>query len=332
MLAQEQFAIQKVCAMPININEKPERKIFGKIKDILRDPVWNGIVGLIAILTALGTVIAFVSSFIPSLADRTQNITLWLLEPFAMPRYIVMGGAFALVVLIVMTTKRYFSSLASISFLQKLNKPVENKPKFVPIPLPAQIANAYLSDRFLDLPSRIITPNNDKVEFQLPADSLILDTNIIIRYVMPRDYGWEEFGFRLPKPVQNIKSVHFLINSGNSLMAYNGFKVGEIKLIFKDTPPIVTDLVIGKNIREWCIGNPGNYVREVSDHLVNNLAWKGDNKEGVRAVMDDLKIPVFEVLRNNLLEQIIFAHNKATKPPDQTGAHFSVFAITLELE
>jgi hypothetical protein len=326
--------------MPIRIKEKPERNSWGKIINALSHPAWTGVAGLIALVGALVALFGYVLPFILSLPNPTQNVTLWLSEPLAVPRYVMVSGAIVLIAIILATIQHYLSSHATPSFRQRLSRNLvrewlgraEPTAIFLSIPLPAQIANAYLKDRYLDLPSRIITPNDDKVEFQLPPDSLILDTNIIIHYVTPRDYDWEEFGFSLPKPIQNIKSVYFLINSGNSLITYQSFTVGKIKLIFRDAPPIVTDLVLGKNIREWCIGNPGNLVREVSDHTANNLAWKGENKAGVPAVMDYLKIPVFECMRNNPLEQIIFARNKASRSPDTMGVPFSVFGISLEIE
>jgi hypothetical protein len=324
--------------MPINIKTEPEIKIkpersnWGKIINILSHPAWTGVAGLIALLGALVALIGYVLPLILSLLNRTQNIKLWLLQPLAIPRYVITSGAILLLAIVITVLQRSLSSRVKSLFVQRLNKPVENKPKFVPISLPAGIGNAYLRDRYLDPPSRIITPNDNKVEFQLPPDSLILDTNITPRYVTPRDYDWEEFGFTLPKPIQNIRSAYFLINSGNSHAIYRGLKLGEIKLIFRDAPPIVTVLVLGENIREWCIGNQGDYIREVSDHTTNNLAWKGENKAGVPAVIDYLKIPVFECMRNNPLEAIVFARNKVQRPPDNMGVPFSVFAISLEVE
>jgi len=212
----------------------------------------------------------------------------------------------------------------------KRKKVLQSKPNFLPISLPPGVANSYLKNRYLDPPSGDITLNG--VQFQIQPDSLILDTNEVIRLTFPRDDGCTEFGFQLPKPVKNVKTVYFLINSGNSKSVYNSFKVGEIILIFKDAPPINTKLILGQNIREWCVGNPGDLVREVSDHTFNHVAWRGMNKQGTSAVIDCLKIPVFECMRGNALEQISFAHNPAKRPPDTMGIHFSVFAVSLELE
>jgi hypothetical protein len=211
---------------------------------------------------------------------------------------------------------------------QKKNRFIETKSKFLSVPL-AGIGNAYLRERYLDLPSEIVMPN--KVEFKIESNSPILDTANVIRVVLPRNDGFDEFGFN-PGKIQKIKVAHFLINSGNSLKSYRGMKVGEIKLVFKDAPPIVTELVLGKNIREWCIGNPGDLVRDVSDHESNQVAWKGTNRDGTTAIMDCLRIPIYEIMRSNDLEGIYFAHNKELHPPDTMGVHFSVFGISLEIE
>jgi len=296
----------------------------------LSHPAWGGISGfftILGVLIALGLGSVLIA-FVTGIFHRIQDLLLWLLEPMTSPRYILLAGIIVLIAFTVTTIQPYLSSSAKLSHTKKKNIS-KITPRSLPVLLPAGIGNAYLQERYLDLPSEIVTSKG--VEFKIKPDSLIVDTAKIIRVVLPRDDGFEEFGFSAGK-IQNVKAAYFLINSGNSQSFYRSFKVGEIKLVFKDAPPIVTPLILGKNIREWCIGNPGDLIRDVSDHQVSQVAWKGTNLDGTTAVMDSLKIPIFEIMRGNSLEEIYFAHNKKKHSSDTLGVHFSIFAISLEIE
>jgi hypothetical protein len=312
------------------IKKKIDQNFFKKTRNFLSHPAWNGISGVSAVITVLVMVGGAIVIYISGLFSYVQNVTLWLLEPLQISRYVILSGLIVLFAFLAKAIQNYLSSHNKFSFLKKWDGSAEKKRKFLSIPLPPGTANDYLKDRYLDLPSKILTPNG--VEFQLGPDALILDTNKTIRSTFPKDDGSIEFGFSLHEPIKGIKAVYFLINSGNSRSIYNSFKVGKVKLIFKDAPPINTKLILGQNIREWCIANPGDLIREVLDHTANEVAWRGTNNQGTTAVMDCLKIPVFECMKNNFLERIIFEHNPATRPPDTMGVHFSVFAVCLEIE
>ena len=56
------------------------------------------------------------------------------------------------------------------------------------------------------------------------------------------------------------------------------------------------------------------------------------NKQGASAVIDCLEVPVYESMRNNALEKIIFVHKPTQRPSDTLGVHFFVFAVSLEIE
>jgi len=203
------------------------------------------------------------------------------------------------------------------------------KTKFLAIPLPAGIGNSYLKNRYIDPPVRDVVLGG--AQFRLKQDSLIFDTNEHISSFLPRSDGGKEVDYRLPEPANQVKSVYLLINSGNSKNIYVNEVIGKIRLIFKDAPPIVVELVLGQNIREWCPGNSGEYVRETSSPSTMNV-WMGMSKNGANAVIDCLKIPVYECMRNCSLEKIVFVYKPTQKPPDTMGVHFSVFAISLEIE
>ncbi len=210
------------------------------------------------------------------------------------------------------------------------SKSTESKTKYLPISLIRSIGNSYLKSRYIAPPSGDVFLG--KAQFRLEPDALIFDTNQQIRYCTPRKDGGKEIDLPLPEPQNQVKSAYFLINSSNSKSIYKYQHIGEIMLVFKDAPPIVIELVLGDNIREWCPGNPGDFVREASSPMITMDAWTGLSKHGGNAVIDCLQIPVYECMRNCFLENIVFVHKSQQQPPDTMGVHFSIFAVSLETQ
>jgi len=202
----------------------------------------------------------------------------------------------------------------------------ESKTNYLPISLSPGIGNSYLKNRYIAPPYGVVFLG--KAQFRLDPNALIFDTNEQIHYCTLRNDGGKEIDLQLPQPQNQVKSAYFLINSDNSKSIYAHKYIGEIRLIFKDAPPIVVELVLGENIREWCLGNPGDYVREASSPMITMDAWTGFSKDGRNAVIDCLQIPVYECMRNCFLDQIVFVHKSL---PDTMGVHFSIFAVTLEI-
>ncbi len=200
--------------------------------------------------------------------------------------------------------------------------------KIIPISIPPGVANARMRNRYLDLPVGKVQFGS--VEFMIEEDQPIFDTGEQIRSSILRRDGSKEVEVVLQTPLSAVRSVHFLINSGNSKAMYASEKVGEIILDFLDAPPIVTNLVLGNNIREWCIGNSGDLVRDATD-ITSRVAWKGTNSEGTAAVLDCLEIPVFDCLINSPLAKINFVHKDISRDPDDMGVHYSIFAISLKI-
>ena len=210
------------------------------------------------------------------------------------------------------------------------SKSIESKTEYLPISLASGIGNSYLKNRYVDPPSGDIFLGG--AQFRLEPNALMFDTNERIGYV-PRGYGRKEIDpLKLLEPRNHVKSVHFLINSSNSKAVYKHQGVGEIKLVFRDAPPIVVELVLGRNIREWCPGNSGDFVREAYNPMLTMNVWKGLGENGANAVIDCLQIPVYECMRNCFLEKIIFVHKSLQHPSDTMGVHFFVFAVSLETE
>ncbi len=203
------------------------------------------------------------------------------------------------------------------------------KTEFLPIPLFPGIGNSYMTDNYLDPPLGDVVLEG--VKFRLEPKSFIFDTSKQIRYYLPRPDGSKEVELQLREPVDHVKSVYFLINSGNSKRVFASEKVGEIILLFKGAPPLVTELILGENIREWCLGNPGDWVRETSSSA-SKVVWRGLSKGGANAIMDCLQVPVYESMKNCALEKIVFVHKPTSQPSDTLGVHFFVSAVSLEIE
>ena len=203
-------------------------------------------------------------------------------------------------------------------------------PKFLPIPLSAGLGNSYLKNRYINPPIGDVVLGG--AQFMLEKDSLIFDTNEQIRNYLPLEYGGKQVEFQLSKSVNRVKSVYLLINSGNSKNIYANKSIGKIRLVFKEAPSIDVELELGKNIREWCPGNSGDYIRETSSSETIPDVWTGMSKNGANAVIDCLKIPVYEIMKDCYLEKIIFTHRSISQLPDTMGVHYSVFGISLEIQ
>lgn len=226
-----------------------------------------------------------------------------------------------------------FYAVGFLSWGLSIGRPISfgrSKTKYLPIPLVPGIGNSHLKSRYIAPPAGDALLG--KARFLLESKDLIFDTNEQIRYYTPRNDGGKEIDLQLPKPQNQVKSAYFLINSGNSKSIYAHQSIGEIRLVFKDAPPIIVELVLGENIREWCPGNLGDFVREASSPMLTKDAWTGLSKHGRNAVIDCLQIPVDACMKNCFLDKIILVHKSLQKPLDTMGVHFSIFAISLEVE
>jgi hypothetical protein len=198
---------------------------------------------------------------------------------------------------------------------------------FTPLPLLPGIGNASLHNLYITPPLGEVHLNN--IPFQIPNGALVFDTNAQIRYYLPQADGSKEIELPLSVAVSNVRKVHVLINSGNSKNVYANQKIGEIRLLFGNVHPMSTDLILGYNIREWAVGNQGDYVRDLSAPTTR-MAWQGMNKQGVNAVMDHLEIAVPDAIQNAVLEKIVFVHKPTQHATDSLGVQYIVMAITVE--
>jgi len=201
--------------------------------------------------------------------------------------------------------------------------------KYQNIHIPPGLGNKYFHQFYIDAPTRIVLVEN--MDFKFNSDSLVFDTGAHIRYPILRDDGCIEVRLKLAEVTRGVNAVYILINSGNSKSIYSSEKIGEIVLFFEDTLKQSTELVLGKNIREWRIGVTGNFIRENTD-AHSKKVWEGLSKDGTFAVIDCLKIEIPTYFRSHALEEIAFIHRNLQKYGDTLGPQFFVSGVNLELK
>ncbi len=180
-----------------------------------------------------------------------------------------------------------------------------------------QIANASLTADYYDPPTGEVVFNG--VPFLISQDRKGIFNTSALR-------GKDTVHLKLSKSFKGVTSVYFLINSGNSLKENEGETFGIIKFGFEENIFQQTDLILGKNIREWAPGNlpPGRLADTVIDSL-SQPAWVGTNHSGNKAVIDQLEVPIFAENHHKALEQIVVTRNLQVKQ-----AAFMIYAITLK--
>ena len=307
------------------------RNAQNSIREVRKQMASDGkslIISTVGSLVAAGliAIVAGLIAFVPALRTAVLSVLISVWNYLLSSIQINVAILFVLIVCAILIAARILFILFSVL---KGRRSIESVSRFVPHAIPPGIGNAYLRDSYINPPSGTVTLGG--AQFLLKPDSIIFDTNKAAHYYLPRRDGGKEVEFPLPGPVNGIKAVHFLINSGNSQTIYAQDTIGKIRLIFKDAPPIVVPLVLGENIREWCPGNSGEFVRETTSPSLLN-AWLGMSKSGAIAVIDCLRVPVFECMRNCLLEKIIFVHIPVRRQPDTLGVQFLVSGVSLEIE
>ena len=108
------------------------------------------------------------------------------------------------------------------------------------------IANSSLEDNYHDITEGVAEPGG--VPFFLKRRHGVYNTSLLYP-------GDNSTSLVLPKPISQARSVYLLVNSGGSETKYEGLRLGEIQVIFSDGSRQTTNLVLGKNIREWAVGN-----------------------------------------------------------------------------
>lgn len=139
------------------------------------------------------------------------------------------------------------------------------------------------------------------VFFEIPIGDVSRNKFNMINWGCTRDET-----IRLPQGVSGVRAVYVLINSNNTFERDRGKLIGKIELQFDAANTVSVNLVVGENIREWCIGHPGTLATVTDRNSVE--VWRGSSIRGGRvdavAVIDMLKIEVPERYRNKELAAI----------------------------
>jgi len=205
---------------------------------------------------------------------------------------------------------------------------IRRKKNYVQIKLFPGIGNSKLSKNYITPPEGRVVMGG--IPFTFAKEEIVFDTSESKGITSVYDDGSEEVEIKLETPLSKIRNLYFLINSGNSNSLYKGRIIGEIRLIFKDAPIIKESLILGNNIREWCPGNRGDYVREASNPKLHMSVWNGMSKGGANAVIDCLEIKNYECMKSVPLEKIKIKRKYILLSPDTMGVHFMVFGIVIE--
>lgn len=295
-----------------------------KLLLILRDNAWNGVAALVAIAGGLYGVFRFMSRQ-PIRPKWFNALGTWL-------RLNARGLIQAMLTLTAATaaialTASYWPALIIILYalilwgLARVTRALGPDPKrrFRTIPID-QVGNAYLHDIYADPPKAGLMLNG--VPFSITD----------VRYDTSRDPGSRRATIiDLQPSIRRPIAAHFLVNAGGAQSSHRGRTLGRLRFRFTDDTSMTEELVLGKNIREWAIGNasPGLLVTNVDPTSAVKIAWSGRNVSGNDAIMDCLTIFLQKGQRKPPLHQIEVVRDVgpgATR--DNLG--FFVSAITIE--
>lgn len=111
----------------------------------------------------------------------------------------------------------------------------------------------------------------------------------------------------LPPAVRDVRALYLLVNSTNTYEKHRGTQIGQVELVFHKGS-FTVPLVIGENVREWCIGHPGTLSR-TTDPALKEVRRLVRAKDPTRAdaVIDMLKIEVPIQYRTHTLARIQIA-------------------------
>jgi hypothetical protein len=107
----------------------------------------------------------------------------------------------------------------------------------------------------------------------------------------------------LETDISKAKTIFILINTTATYPQFMNKQAGKITLIFDTGQTEETNLIVGKNIREYAIDELyGPTVRTVSDSN-NQVAWQGNSQSRLIAI-DMLTIPISSMNQARVLKQI----------------------------
>ena len=159
------------------------------------------------------------------------------------------------------------------------------------------------------------------------------------RISMADTFDSESKLLKLSQPVSGVQAVHFLINSGDGRKKYFDREIGSMNFIFEqdDLPQPRFPIILGKNVREWAIGNyvsisetdprPEPLVASVESKS-SHEAWRGHTSNGQVAVIDMLTMEFGPAQHSEKLTGIEF--NRSIPRDSGIALDYFIMGITIE--
>ncbi len=143
----------------------------------------------------------------------------------------------------------------------------------------------------------------------------------------------------LSESLSGVRAVHFLINAGDGRKRYIDSEIGSINFIFEqdEPPPSHCLIILGKNVREWAIGNyvtisetdrrPDPLVDTVEGKNLREV-WRGQTSHGQVAVIDMLTVAIDTTKHSKRLIGIEFTRSIQR---DSIALDYFILGITIEV-
>ncbi len=139
-------------------------------------------------------------------------------------------------------------------------------------------------------------------------------------------------------PIFGVQAVHFLINAGDGRKKHSR-EIGWINFVFEqdEHPQSRCLIALGKNIREWAIGNwvSVSETKRVADPLVQTVedensrqVWKGETHHGQVAVIDMLTVRIDSSKHSKRFLGIEFVRSI---PRNTVALDYFISGITIEV-
>lgn len=140
------------------------------------------------------------------------------------------------------------------------------------------------------------------------------------------------------EPVSGVRAVHFLINAGDGRKRYLGREIGWLNFNFdQDEHPQHYPIILGKNVREWAIGNyvtisetdrrPDPLV-DIIEERNSREVWRGETQNGQVAVIDMLTVRIDPIKHSKQLRSIELARSI---PRETIPLDYFISGMTIEV-
>ena len=126
--------------------------------------------------------------------------------------------------------------------------------------------------------------------------------------------------------ISHPETIYLLINAGYAHTRYAAAQIGLVVLEFGNGNLLRFPLILGQNIREWKIADPGA-VTTTTD-LSSSVVWNGSSYDNRSAVLDMLTLSIPQDHRNSSLRAVTF-YDTSQDTLDDLNPCFMVIGITI---